>query len=147
MESVIRAAIIYLFLMVIFRLSGKRTLYEATPFDFILVLIIGESVQEVLIGEDNSMTNVFVIVITLVCLDISFSSLRGNRKIRKIIEGTPMLIVDRGNLIEDALKKCRIDKEDILETARESYGLERLEQIKFAVLETNGAITIIPEKK
>lgn len=143
----IRPIVIYLLLLLIFRVSGKRTMTDTTPFDMVLLLIISETVQEALIDDDHSMTSAAVLIITLVMTDVLISYLKRSKKIERMIEGTALIIVEDGKPIADRLKRERIDEHDIIEAARETHGLERIDQIKFAVLEKNGQITIIPMKK
>ena len=148
MDPVIRASAIYIFLWVILRLAGKRTLSEATTFDFVLVLIIAETTQQALLGDDFSVTNAFVLITTLVGIDILLSVLKLRfPKLEQTIDGEPMLIVDNGRPLEDRMARARIDKADILEAARRLQGLERFDQIKYAVLEQSGGITIIPRRE
>jgi uncharacterized membrane protein YcaP (DUF421 family) len=145
MESVLRATAVYVFLLVLFRLSGKRTLAQVTTFDFVLLLIISEATQQALVDGDNSMTNAFLLVATLVALNILFSEIKQRFKpAERVLDGLPLLLVEHGNLLHDRMAKERIDEDDVLDAAREHHGLERLEQIKYAVLERNGKISIIP---
>jgi uncharacterized membrane protein YcaP (DUF421 family) len=145
MESVLRATAVYVFLLVLFRLSGKRTLAQVTTFDFVLLLIISEATQQALVDGDNSMTNAFLLVATLVALNILFSEIKQRFKAaERVLDGLPLLLVEHGNLLHDPMAKERIDEDDVLDAAREHHGLERLEQIKYAVLERNGKISIIP---
>jgi uncharacterized membrane protein YcaP (DUF421 family) len=145
-DSVLRAAAVYLFLLVLVRISGRRTLGQMTTFDFVLMLIISEATQNAMIGDDYSMTNGFLVITTLVTLDIGLSILKQrSRLVEKWIDGLPTILVERGRPLKDRMDKARVDVEDVLEAARELQGLERLEQIKYAVLERGGQITIIPE--
>jgi uncharacterized membrane protein YcaP (DUF421 family) len=145
MDSVLRAAAVYLILLVILRVAGKRTLAQVTVFDFILLLIIGEATQQALLGEDFSITTAAIVIGTLVLLDIGLSMLKQrSKKLDRIIDDTPVVIVDHGKLLRDRMARARIDEQEILVAARELHGLERLEQIKFAVLERSGGISIVP---
>jgi uncharacterized membrane protein YcaP (DUF421 family) len=145
MDSVLRGAVVYLFLLVLFRISGQRALAQTTTFDFVLLLIISEAVQQAMIGNDNSMTHAALIVMTLVGLNIALSLVKQrSKRIEKILEDVPLVLVEEGRLLRERMDKVRVDEDDILEAAREYQGLERLEQIRFAVLERNGCITIIP---
>jgi uncharacterized membrane protein YcaP (DUF421 family) len=145
MESVIRASIVYIILFIILRLSGKRTLSDATPFDLVLLLIISETVQEALVDEDYSITNSVLLVLTLILIDLGLSIVKQTFKpVAKFIEGSPMIVVERGKPLKERMDKARISEDDILEAARQLQGLERMDQIKYAVLETNGTISIIP---
>jgi uncharacterized membrane protein YcaP (DUF421 family) len=129
-EAVLRGLAIYLTLLVIFRLTGKRSLGQITTVDFVLLLVISEAVQNGMVGQSYSITTALVLVLTLVGVDLGLSLLK-ERSVRfqKWIEGLPLILVDEG---------------DILGAAREAHGLERLDQIKYAVLERNGGISVIP---
>jgi uncharacterized membrane protein YcaP (DUF421 family) len=144
-EPVIRALAIYALLMIVFRIAGKRTLAQITTFDFILLLIVSEATQNALIGNNYSLTNAALVIVTLVGTEISLSVLKDKwPRLDKWIEGLPLVIVDHGQPIKEHMDKARVDESDILTAARELQGLERMDQIKYAVLERNGAISIIP---
>ncbi len=146
METILRAAVVYVLLLVVFRLSGKRSLAQITSFDFVLLLIIGEAVQQGLLGEDFSLTSALLIVITLVGMDIGISLLKQRSpQIDKIVDSVPLVLVEYGELHQDRMAKARVDLEDILAAARETQGLERLDQIKYAILERSGGISVIPQ--
>ena len=146
METIIRGIIVYLFLLIIFRLNGKRALYEATVFDFVLLLIIAETTEQGLLGDDHSITGSILLIITLIGMDILMSLLKQKFKFfEKAVDGGPLILLDKGKLLHDRMKKERVDEADILESARELKGLMRLEQIKYAILEKDGTITIIPQ--
>jgi uncharacterized membrane protein YcaP (DUF421 family) len=148
MNAVLRGLSIYIFLLIIFRLSGKRSLGQVTTFDFVLLLIIAEATQQALLGDDYSMTNAFLLIGTLVGLDIALSLLKQRSpKLDQLLEGTPLVIVEDGKPLKDRLDKVRVDTADVLHAARELQGLERMEQIKYAVLERNGDITIVPRQE
>lgn len=146
MESVIRGAAIYLVLVVIIRLSGRRTMDQATPFDFVLLLIVAETTQQALLGDDFSITNAVVLIVTLFLMDIGLSYLTRRFPIlAKIVDGRPTFLVKNGSIDERALKKTRMSKDDIMVAARKQHGLEQLEQVKHAVLENDSGITIVPK--
>jgi uncharacterized membrane protein YcaP (DUF421 family) len=145
MDSVLRAAAIYAFLMLIFRLTGKRTLAQITAFDFVLLLIIGEATQQALLGNDFSIINACVVIGTLMFLELGLSLAKGRwPRLDPVLDSTPVVIVEDGRLLEDRATQERVDLSDVLAAARDRHGLERLEQIKFAVLERSGGISIIP---
>ena len=148
MDAVLRASAIYFFLLLIFRLSGKRSIAQITTFDLILLLIISEATQQALLGQDFSLTNAFLVILTLVGIDIGLSLLKQrSQRIEKILEDEPLIIVDEGRPLLDRMKKVRVDEEDVLIAARILQGLERMDQIKYAVLERNGGISIIPKQE
>lgn len=145
MESVIRPALVYLFLLLLLRLTGKRTLAQITSFDFVLLLIISEATQQALIGEDNSMINAAIVVSTLIGLNILMSLLKQRSKwFDRLLDDIPLVIVADGKPLKDRMDKARVDEEDVLDAARENHGLERMEQIRHAILERDGQISIIP---
>jgi len=147
MESVLRAAVIYIGLLVIMRFAGKRSLAQITTFDFVLLLIIGEASQQALLGQDFSVTNALLVVITLVMLDIGLSLVkRRSKTLDKLLEDVPLVIVEDGMVLKERMAKARVDEQDVLTAARHLHGIERLDQIRYAVLERSGGISIIPKQ-
>jgi uncharacterized membrane protein YcaP (DUF421 family) len=145
MDAIARGAAVYLLLMVIFRLAGRRTLAQMTSFDFILLLIISEATQNAMIGDDFSFTNGALVVLTLVGMDVLLSHVKQWSPAAELwLEGTPTIIVEHGRPKLDIMKRARVDEQDVLTAARQTQGLERMDQIKYAVLETSGGISIIP---
>ncbi|MGH7400585.1 MAG: DUF421 domain-containing protein [Candidatus Rokuibacteriota bacterium] len=145
MDSVLRAVAMYLVLLLVFRIVGKRPLAQITPFDMVLLLIIAESTQQALVGPDYSVVNAVLVIVTLVGIDITLSWWRRHsHRVEKILDDLPVVLVDRGRLVQPRMDRERVDASDILEAARLQQGLERMDQIKYAVLETNGEISIIP---
>ena len=148
MESVIRAAAVYVILLALFRLAGNRSIGQITAFDFVLLLIISESIQEAMISNDYSMTNAFLVVVTLIGLDIMLSLWKQRSpRLEKILDGVPVLLMENGKINKHIMSKERVDESDILAAARELQGLERLDQIKHAVVEATGGITVVPKQK
>jgi uncharacterized membrane protein YcaP (DUF421 family) len=102
--------------------------------------------QRALVGNDYSLTKAFLAILLLVMAEIGLSILKHKVPIvEKWLDGTPTVIVQNGKILKDRTDRSRIDEEDILAAARETHGLERLEDIKYAVLETTGSISIIPK--
>jgi uncharacterized membrane protein YcaP (DUF421 family) len=146
-DSIIRAAVVYLVLLVVFRISGKRSLAQITTFDFILLLIIAEAIQQAMLAQDNSMTNSLLLVLTLFGIDIGLSLMKQKSPmLEKLIDDVPLVLVEDGRPIKERLEKARVDEGDILSSARELQGLERMDQIKYAVLERSGGISVIPKQ-
>jgi len=147
MNPVLRGVIVYVFLMIVFRIMGKRTLNEATTFDLILLLIISEVTQQALVGQDFSITTSAVLICTLMGMNALITLFRqSSTSFGRIIEGAPLIIVDRGKPLPKRMKKTQVDEEDVMESARITFGLEKMEDIKYAVLEKDGTISIIPYK-
>ncbi len=147
MDSILRAALVYLILLVLFRITGKRSLAQTTTFDFVLLLIVSEAIQQAMLAQDDSMTNAFLIVATLLGIDIALSLIKEKSKtLEKLIDDVPLVLVDDGKPLRDRMEKARVDEEDILSSARQLQGLERMDQIKYAVLERSGGISIVPKQ-
>ncbi|HEX7901093.1 MAG TPA: YetF domain-containing protein [Planctomycetota bacterium] len=147
MEVIVRALAMYVLLWLIFRVSGKRTLKDMTTFDFIMLLIVSECTQEGLIGQDPSVTGAFLAVGTLVGIDILLSLLkRRHHGVEKVLDNVPVILIEKGRMHADRMKKERVDEADILASARETRGIARLDRIDYAILETNGMISVIPKE-
>jgi len=145
MHSVLRSVAVYLFVLVVFRISGKRSLSQITTFDFILVLIIGEATQQALLGNDFSVVNAYVVIATLLMMEIMFSWMgRRMPKLGRVMESLPVIVVENGKLLHERADKEGVTVEEILAAGREHHGLERLDQFKYAILERHGGISVIP---
>ncbi len=145
MEPVVRAAVVYVFLLIVFRLAGKRTLSEATTFDLVLLLILSETTQHAMVGDDHSLTNAAILILTLVGLDIALSIVKHRwPKLDPLLDGTAVILVRNGQLLSSVADQERVDVQDILEAARRQALVERLDQIKLAVIERSGDISVIP---
>lgn len=148
MESVVRGIVIYLFLLLIFRLSGKRTLAETSPFELVLLLIISETTNNAMVDSDHSITNALLLITTLVGMSIILSELKHRfPAVNRWLEGLPLVIVRDGKLLEDRAGKLRIDEEEVLAAARLNLGIERMEDIAWAVVENDGKITVVPRAR
>src|SRR5436309_405456 len=132
METVLKTAIVYFILWALLRLSGRRTLAKMTSFDFVVMLIIGGSTQRALLGQDYSVTNALLVIVTLIVIDVSLSLLqRDFPPLSKLLNGEPMIVVEEGQPLRGRLARARLTVEQVLEAARASHGLERLDEIKF----------------
>ncbi len=146
MDSILRAAAVYLFLLLLFRVAGKRSLAQVTTFDLVLGLIISEALQQAMIDGDDSMTNAFLVVTTLVGLNISISLLKQrSERIERIVDGAPTVVFADGRLLPQPMDRERVDEADILNAGRELHGLHSLDQVRYAVVERNGAVTVVPK--
>jgi uncharacterized membrane protein YcaP (DUF421 family) len=148
MDSILRGAATYLFVWLIFRLAGKRSLAQITTFDAVLLLIISETTQAALVDSDNSMTNSFLLILTLVGLDIFLSYLKNwIPALGRVMDGVPLVLLDEQGLHKKEMQRERLDEQDILHAGRELQGLANLDQVQYAVLEQSGGITVIPKEK
>lgn len=148
MDSVIRPLVLYVMLLVLFRITGKRSIGQISTFDFVLLLIIGETTQQALVGNDFSITTAVVVVVTLLTVEVGVSALKARSgRLDRLIDGVPLIILDDGRPLRERMRRERVGEDDILEAAREAHGIDRLDQIRRAVLERNGEISIIPRAK
>ena len=148
MESVIRAASVYAALWLLFRITGRRSMSHITTFDFVLLLVVGEATQQALLGEDFSFTNGLLVISTLLGLDVTLRWIKArDQRTERLLEGLPTLLVLDGQPIHERLREARIGEDEILQSARETQGLTRIEEIRLAVLEVSGTISIIPRAK
>jgi uncharacterized membrane protein YcaP (DUF421 family) len=146
-EPILRAVGIYFFLLVLFLISGKRALSEMSSFELVLLLIVGEATQQAILGKDYSMVNAVLVIGTLVGLQILLSVVKiRSEVVRRWFDGLPVVLVENGKPLKERMTKERINEDAILSAARELQGLERMEQIKYAVLETTGIISIVPKE-
>ena len=144
-SSVLRAAIIYAFVLVIVRLAGKRTLAEMSTFDFVVLLLMSEAIQPALVADDTRITSAMLIVTTFVGIDAFLGVVKHkSERASKLLDDVPTVLVRNGVPERHALERERIGEDDIMEVARRDVGLERLDQVRFAVLERTGGISIIP---
>src|SRR3954469_1226896 len=142
MESVLRALAVYAFLLLLFRIAGRRSLSELSNFEFVLLLIVGEATQQAVLGKDYSLINAFLVILTLVALQILFTLWKQrSRTIKLWLDGTPVILVENGKPLAERLHKLRIGEGSIMQAARELQGIERMDQIKYAVLESTGTIS------
>ena len=147
MDEVLRAIAIYAVLMVIFRLSGKRSMAEVTPFDFVLLLIFSEALQNALVDDDSSLTVGLTVVATLLTVNLIMSLIKQRSvRIENILEVVPIVIFDEGKPLHDRMNRERIDEGDILEAARLQHGIDSLDQVRTAIIERSGGISIIPKQ-
>ncbi|MEE4410268.1 MULTISPECIES: DUF421 domain-containing protein [unclassified Serratia (in: enterobacteria)] len=144
MEIVIRTLAIYFTLYIVLKIAGNRTLLRMTSFDFILLLIISEATQQAMLPDDLSVTSAIIAIVTLFSIDIVFSLIKTYIPIAdKFLDGSPVILVENGKLLQWRLKKVHLTFDDIMEIARNKQGIEHLSQIKFAIMEKNGDISII----
>lgn len=148
MDTIFRALAVYLVLLLLFRIAGRKAMESMTTFDFVLTLIISEAVQEGLVNDDKSLTGAFLLVTTLIGTDVVLSLLkRRSPLIARLTESLPLLLMEDGKVNQERCAKERVDRDDILAAARANCGLVSLGQVKHAVLERDGQISIIPQER
>ena len=145
MDLAIRATAVFIFIFIVTRLVGRRELASLEPFDLILLVVMGDLVQQGVTQNDNSVTGAFIVIATMALLTVgtSYVSFRF-RPARRVIEGEPIVLVENGRPIEQNLRRERLTLEELAEKARIEQ-VESLDDVRLAVLETNGDISIIPK--
>ena len=142
---VVHSSAIYLLLLLIFRIAGRRTLAQTTTFDLVLVLIIGETTQQVMVGDDHTVPGAAIAIVTLVSLDMAMGYLKKLfPHFDRLLEGQPILLIRDGKIQHAAMQAHSLDDEDLKEAARLSHGLEDVEEVRQATLERDGQISIVP---
>ena len=143
-DVVLRTAVVYLFVVAAIRISGKREVGQMSVLELVVILVISDAVQNSMIGENTTLWGGLVAVVTLLSLDFAIKRAIGrSRRLRNVIEGEPRLLVRDGRLLQKALREEKIDANDVRAAIR-SQGLTRVEDVRLAVLETDGSISVIP---
>jgi uncharacterized membrane protein YcaP (DUF421 family) len=143
MDVVVRCTVIFAFLFVVMRAIGRRELSQLQPFDLILLIVLGDLITQGVIQSDLSVTGSFLAVGTFAILSValSYASFRFAR-LRPILDGEPIVVVQDGEVIEPNLRRERLTREDVEEEAR-FQQIEHLADVKWGVLETSGKISFI----
>jgi uncharacterized membrane protein YcaP (DUF421 family) len=145
MDIVFRALVVYLFVLVLTRAVGRRELSTLEPFDLILLVMIGDLVQQGVTQNDFSVTGSFLAVGTIGVLTVVFSYLPWRfRVLRPVLEGVPAILMENGEVVEKNLRRHRLTQEEIAAAAR-VQNIGSLSQVRWAVLETNGQISFIKQ--
>jgi uncharacterized membrane protein YcaP (DUF421 family) len=143
MDIVIRAAVAFVFILLLTRIVGRRELSSLEPFDLILLVTIGDLVQQGVTQNDFSVTGMGLAVGTIAMLAVLFSYLPWRfQGLRPVLEGQPVILIEDGNVIERNLRRHRLTQEEIAAEAR-TQQIDSFEQVRWAVLETNGSISFI----
>jgi uncharacterized membrane protein YcaP (DUF421 family) len=143
LEIVVRATIVYLGVLVLFRLVGRKELARYSPFDFLLILLLSQGLRQTLVGSDRSLTSGFLAVATLLGLDLLLSWLSfRSRRFAALVEGRPSKLVEDGRPIEEALRRSRFSLDELHARLRR-YGIDRLEAVESAWLECDGNVTFV----
>jgi uncharacterized membrane protein YcaP (DUF421 family) len=143
LEKILRSLIVYVFLLVVFRVIGKRQVGQMTPFDLIVLLIISNVLQNAMIGPDNSVTGGLIGATTVVGVNWLVSrAAYANRKLERAIEGVPSVLVHHGHMIEANLRKENFSREDLISNLR-SQGVFDIEEVRAAILEPSGKLSVL----
>lgn len=145
MEIIARIIVIYLFIFIGFRVLGKREFSELAPMELVTLLLIPELASQALSGQDYSLTNSLVGIATIFLLTYAISIFTHvSRRFETVVTGSPTVLAHHGKLIQENLNRERISPDELYNQIRMS-GLEGLDQVRWAVLESDGKISIVPE--
>jgi uncharacterized membrane protein YcaP (DUF421 family) len=145
MDLVFRATAIFFFIYLITRVIGRRELASLEPFDFILLVVTGDLVQQGVTQSDYSVTGAITVISTFAALTVLVSYVNYRfRRVRLVLDGQPIVLVVNGDVIEDNLRRERLTRDELEAEARLQQA-ESLDDVKLAVLETGGNISVIPK--
>ena len=141
-ELIVRSLIVYVFLLILIRLTGKRQVGQLAPFDLILLLVLSNAVQNAMNGGDNSVQAGLISALTLVTLNygIGYATFRSKR-IEAIVEGRPQLLIHNGKLYKDVMEQQRLTQHE-LDAALRRQGVSDIGHVHLAMIENNGEITV-----
>lgn len=145
-DIALRTFVVYVVLLLLVRLAGKREIGQMTAFDVVVIMLVANAVQNAMVGPDNSLIGGLAAAVVLIGVNYGVASL-GIRSglFKRALRGHPTLLVSRGQFVTPNLQREEIDPDDVVMAMRE-HGVESLEQVKLAVLETDGSISIVPDE-
>ena len=146
MDLVLRALVLFGGVYVLLRVVGRRELAQMAPIDFILLIVLGDAIQQGLTQDDYSVTGALTVIFTIAVIQVALGYVTfRSRRVRTVLEGEPIVLVEDGRVIEQNLRRSRIAAEELAEEARLSQ-VSSLKDVAWAVLETSGKISIIPKQ-
>lgn len=144
-EIIVRTSVVYAALLVGFRLTGKRQIGQMSPFDLVLILLIANAVQNAMVGPDTSLVGGLIAAAALLILNLLLARYRERIPwLRRAVEGNPAILIADGQVQTETLRHEEIDINELEEAMRE-HGLGSLKDVKMAVLEVDGTISIVPQ--
>ena len=144
-EFIVRGGAVYFFLLIFLRITGKRQVGQLAPFDLVLLLVLSNAVQNSMNAGDNSLIGGLISASTLILLNFLLANLTfRNRKVEALVDGQPQILIHDGRLIENVIAKALLTHHE-LRAALRAAGCTEVDEVKLAVLETTGAITVIPK--
>ena len=146
MDLVIRATVVFFFVFLVTRVIGRRQLGELEPFDLILLVVLGDLVQQGITQSDESVTGTLIVISTIALLSVGVSWLSFRvPRLRRVTQGEPLVLVQEGKPIERNLRRERISIDDVQEEARRSQ-IASIAELQWAILEDDGHISCVPRK-
>jgi uncharacterized membrane protein YcaP (DUF421 family) len=149
MDIVIRAMVLFLFVWFVTRSVGRRELSTLEPFDLILLVVLGDLIQQGVTQNDFSVTGAMLAGGTFAAMTVLFSflSFRFPRRLAPVLEGDPVILVEHGQTLDRNLRRNRITREELAAQARLNAQIAHIEDVEWAVLETSGQISFIPKTR
>jgi uncharacterized membrane protein YcaP (DUF421 family) len=145
MDLVIRATVVFFFIFLVTRIAGRRELSSLEPFDLILLVVLGDLVQQGITQSDESVTGTLIVISTVTLLSIAVSWISfHSSKVRVVTEGEPIILIQNGEIIERNLRRERLSHGDVEEEARKQQ-VASLADVRWAILEKEGTISFIPK--
>ena len=146
-EKAMRAVLIYAFLLIAIRVFGRRELGQLTAFDLIVLLTLSNILQNAMIGDDNSLTGGVIGAVVLLSANygVAYATFK-NRKAERVVEGVPKILIHDGNLQREAIRSELLTEQELLSAVRRE-GLESFDEVKLAISEPNGLISVIPKRR
>ena len=143
MDIVLRAIVLYAFVVFVMRVIGRRELSSMTAFDLVLLIVLGDAIQQGLTQDDYSVTGAVLAIATIATLQVltSYVSFK-SRRARRVFEGEPIVLVERGALVERNLKRERMTADEVAEEMRQQQ-VGSLDEVEWGILEANGSISFI----
>lgn len=146
-ELVVRGVVVYGFLLIMLRISGKRQVGQMAPFDLVLLLVLSNAVQNSMNAGDNSLIGGLISAATLIGLNYLVSLLTyRNKSLEAVIEGRPQLLIHNGKLFEDEMARAKLTHHELNAALRKS-GCESIDEVHTAILENSGIISVVPREK
>jgi uncharacterized membrane protein YcaP (DUF421 family) len=146
MDLAIRAVVLFFFVYLLTRVTGRRELSSLEPFDLILLIVLGDAIQQGLTQDDYSVTGAFIVVGAIASLQVATSYLSFKFPwASRVLDGEPIVIIQDGKVIEDNLRRERLSVDEVAEEAR-GQQIASLEDVQWAVFEPSGRISFIPKQ-
>ena len=145
MDLVLRAAVLFTFVYLLLRVVGRRELAQMAPIDFVLLIVLGDAIQQGLTQDDYSVTGAMIVITTIAAIQVSVSWFAFRfKRVRRFLEGEPLVLVQDGELLNENLRRARLAPEELAEEARISQ-VASLSDVAWAILEPSGKISFIPK--
>ncbi|HWB67152.1 MAG TPA: YetF domain-containing protein [Mycobacteriales bacterium] len=143
MDLAIRAVALYVFVVLVMRIVGRRELSSLTPIDLVLLIVMGDAIQQGLTQDDYSVTGAIIVVGTIAVLQVA-TAYAGykSKRFRSVVEGVPLILIDNGSLVDANLRRQRLTPDDLAEEMRQQQ-IKSVDDVEWAILEANGKISFI----